>query len=145
MKLSEDFSYDELIATSTGFSNEPIPKVEEKLLYLANYLLQPIRDRWGAIKVSSGYRSIAVNRAVGGSHHSQHTYGEAADIVPVEADIKDVYRWIVEDSRLKFGQAIYEHRGNSTWIHISLVRTNKPNGEELVYDGRSYRKYEGKL
>ena len=52
-------------------------------------LLQSIRDHFGApVVITSGYRTAAHNRAVGGAPYSQHCYGRAADIrvagVPVE-------------------------------------------------------------
>lgn len=52
-------------------------------------LLQDIRDHFGApVVITSGYRTAAHNKAVGGAPYSQHCYGRAADIrvagVPVE-------------------------------------------------------------
>ena len=48
---------------------------------LCQKVLQPLRDKFGsAIIVNSGYRSPAVNKAVGGVPTSQHVRGEAADI-----------------------------------------------------------------
>ena len=142
-KLSENFSLDELTATTTGLPNQPDEETEVKLLYLANYVLQPIRNRWGRLTVNSGYRSGAVNKAVGGSETSQHRLGEAADIVPTEADLRAVYRWIVEDSGIAFGQCIYECVKNGAWIHVSLCRFDKPNHEALVFNGRKYERYKG--
>lgn len=131
MKLSENFDLSELTRTSTGLPNEPDDEAEEKLLYLASFILQPIRDRWGKVHLNSGYRSAAVNQRVGGAATSQHCLGEAADLITLEAPLRDVYRWIVEDSRLAFGQCIYELHATD-WIHISLPRINKPNHEALV-------------
>ena len=52
-------------------------------------LLQCIREHFGKpVYITSGYRTAAHNRAVGGAVYSQHQYGRAADIrvsgVPVE-------------------------------------------------------------
>ena len=145
MKLSENFSLSELTKTVTGLPNQPDVEEEEKLLYLANFILQPIRDRWGKIHINSGYRSPAVNQRVGGADTSQHCYGEAADFISLEAPLKDVYRWIVEDSKLAFGQCICEIR-TTDWIHVSLPRINKPNHEALISPspGR-YIKFEGRF
>ena len=143
MILSKDFTIEELTATDTGLPNAPGAEETEKLMYLANYLLQPIRDAWGPLRVTSGFRSRAVNERVGGSPASQHRRGEAADIVPVRADIKKVYHWIVAESGLPFGQMIFEVKGGGTWIHASLVRPWRANGEALLYDGSNYRGYRG--
>lgn len=139
MKLSENFSLEELTATSTGLMNHPTDEAEEKLLYVANYLLQLIRDRWGSIRVNSGYRSPAVNAQVGGSATSQHRFGEAVDFIPLEADMKEVFYWLVKDSGIAFGQAILE----PGWIHVSLVRVKGPNYQALTFDGKTYRPYMG--
>lgn len=130
-RLSDNFTLAEMIATNTGAPNAPDERATEKLLYLASFILQPIRDRWGLIRVTSGYRSPAVNLKVGGQASSQHLFGEAADIIPLGARITDVYRWIAEESRIAFGQCIYESRGND-WIHISLPRTGRRNREALL-------------
>ena len=52
-------------------------------------LLQAIREHFGkAVVITSGYRTAAHNKAVGGAAYSQHLYGRAADIrvqgIPVE-------------------------------------------------------------
>lgn len=145
MKLSENFNLSELTASTIVPDNSPCHEAEVRLLYLANYILQPIRDRWGAIKISSGFRGQRLNREVGGASTSQHLMGEAADIIPTESDIKEVYRWIVDESRIPFGQCIYEKVSGSIWIHISLVRLDKPNNEALTFDGKRYVKYTGTL
>lgn len=143
MNLSRDFTFAELASTSTGLPNNPGPGEAEKLLYLANYVLQPVRDRWGRVIVTSGFRAAAVNRRVGGSPASQHTRGEAADIVPADDDIKRVFHWLAAESGVPFGQAILELAGGKRWIHASLVRPWKANGEALVFDGGEYRAYRG--
>ena len=52
-------------------------------------LLQCIREHFGAkVHITSGYRTAAHNKSVGGAAYSQHLYGRAADIrvqgIPVE-------------------------------------------------------------
>lgn len=145
MRYTENFTKAELIATTTGLANEPGPVEERSLLYLATYLLQPIRDAWGPLTVTSGYRSHEVNKAVGGSPTSQHRHGEAADIVPMETPLEVVYEWIVGNTNLftephlRFGQAILE----PGWIHISLPRIGKPNQQALTFDGVGYEPFHG--
>ena len=142
MKLSKNFSLEELIATSSGYYNTPDDKAKEKLLYLANCILQPIRDEFGAIQVTSGYRSGPVNTWAGGSVTSQHCKGEAADFQPKEADIDVVFDWIVEVSGIAYGQAILESKDDRRWIHISLPRLDKPNRVSLIYSNGVYKPYQ---
>ena len=81
MKLSENFTLQELSKTSTGLENTPNKKQTDSLRQLAINVLQPARDALGPIKVTSAYRSQAVNAKVGGVSTSQHTKGEAADLM----------------------------------------------------------------
>lgn len=141
MKLTENFSLNELTRTDTGLPNEPGMIERANLKALCIFLLQPIRDRAGALQVSSGFRSEAVNKVVGGKSTSQHVDGAAADIVPVEADIDEVMEWIVRESGLKFGQCIIENVKGKRWIHISLPRSSRPNQQAMTYDGKEYKAY----
>lgn len=141
MQLTEGFTLEEMTRTSTGLPNEPTEVEKSKLLYLATYLLEPIRKRWGRVKITSGYRSPGVNLKVGGASSSQHVKAEAADIVPLDADIDAVFAWIVKESGIKFGQAIRESKGGADWIHVSLPRLKGPNQQALTYDGKEYKTY----
>lgn len=147
MKLSENFTIEELCRTGTGLPNEPGMIERANLKTLAVSLLQPIRERAGTLQVSSGFRCEAVNKAVGGSSSSQHVDGAAADIVPVEADIDEVMEWIVKASGLNFGQCIIEEQkkdGNIIrWIHISLPRSSRPNQVALIFKDGVYTAYKG--
>ena len=85
-------------------------------------VLEPIRAHFGKpIKIKSGYRCPALNKAVGGSANSQHLLGEAADIEISGVDNADIWRWI--DENLEFDQVIAEYLkeddGSAGWIHVS--------------------------
>lgn len=118
MNLSKNFTLEELTHTNSGLSNVPTDIEITKLTELVNNVLQPIRDRLGKpIKVNSGFRSLAVNKAAGGALPSQHCKGEAADI---EAeDNAELFHTIRE--YVPFDQLIWEG-GNETqpdWVHVS--------------------------
>lgn len=71
------FTINELIKTSTGISNIPNAEQVANLIYLVENLLDKAREELAMpITVTSGYRSEAVNRRVGGVATSQHTKGE---------------------------------------------------------------------
>lgn len=143
MQLSPHFELDELTHTSTGIPNFPSEIEKAKLTDLCNSILEVIRAKWGPIRIDSGFRCPEVNAKVGGVATSQHVYGEAADIVPMTADIDKVFAWIVNESGLNYGQAIREHRPSSgaDWIHISLP-DNKHHCQALIsHDGRTYEPY----
>lgn len=135
-QFTKNFSYDELIASATakrlGIDNTPTHEEKEKLRQLAETILQPIRDAWRApIVVNSGYRSEALNKAVGGVSNSQHRLGEAADIkVGGKERNKKLFNFIyklISQGKIKVGQLIDEY--NYQWIHVSLPRKNKENNQ----------------
>lgn len=137
--LSKNFALHELCHTNTGFPNDPSPVEIERLTVLAQTLLQPIRDKFGPVRVNGAFRSDAVNKAAKGKPESQHRLGEAADIFPLFAPIEEVYAWIVKN--LQFGQAILETEGTKVWIHLSLPRANKTNQQALIFKNNVYSLY----
>jgi hypothetical protein len=140
-QLSKNFTLEELCVTDTGAANVPGEIQAEKLLYVTNMLLQPIRDQWGRVRVHSGFRSEFVNEKVGGSPASQHMKGEAADIVPLDASIDDVFTWCRQN--LVFGQLILESKSRDgadvRWIHVSLPRRGKPNMQAMAFKDGVYK------
>jgi zinc D-Ala-D-Ala carboxypeptidase len=128
MKLSENFSLSEFTETSTGLPNKPSQEAITNLKYLVQYVLQPARDKFGPIEITSGYRSEKVNAAVGGSATSDHLKGKAADIK--HKDLASVFNYIRKQTHFK--QLIWEFGTDSqpAWIHVSYdVNNNK--GEVL--------------
>ena len=133
MRLSKHFTLNELCYSSTalrlGINNDPSKEGILKLTLLAAELLQPIRDRIGALRVTSGYRSAQLSEAIGSSSNSQHCRYEAADLQFVQRGKMDnlkIYQSIL-DLDLDYDQCILEF-GNATeyvdptrpaWIHIS--------------------------
>lgn len=120
------FTIEELVASDTarrrGIDNTPDAAKRQKLQTLIEQLLDPIRAAWGApIAINSGYRSPALNRAVGGVSTSQHLKGEAADIsVGTPADNKRLFDKITEmqaAGKIAFDQLIDE--SGYKWIHLS--------------------------
>lgn len=120
MNLTKNFTLEELIhsnyAVVHGIENLPTDEVVYNLTALAQDVLQPIRDILGCpIRVSSGYRSLAVNRGVGSKDTSQHMKGEAADLECPEKGNKALYEAI-----RKFG--VYDQlidEKNLSWVHVS--------------------------
>jgi uncharacterized protein YcbK (DUF882 family) len=81
VRLGRYFTLPELTKTDTGLSNDPPEAAIVALTRLVVLALDPLREAVDQpIRVTSGYRSPEVNRAVRGSPTSQHLKGEAADI-----------------------------------------------------------------
>lgn len=127
MKLTKNFTLEELCYTRHPFPNKPNDTQVEALRNLAENILQPARDLFGEpIKVNSGYRSPQVNRAVKSTNpNSQHTKGEAADLDC--RDNRKLYE-IIRDN-LDFDQLINER--NYSWIHVSFTKRRKNRNQEL--------------
>ena len=121
----------ELTRSSTakrkGINNEPSEAIKAKLRFLVNELLQPMRDHLGPIRVTSGYRSPKLNRAIGGSTKSQHCKGEAVDLQFFENGLmrnKKIYDYLIENE-IEFDQLINEF--DFSWIHISFKKKGNRN------------------
>ena len=123
MKLSENFYLIEFTrsqtATRKGIDNIPTTEHIYNLRQLCYFILQPLRQALGfPLQISSGYRSVQLNRAIGGSTTSQHSIGQAADLVHPEKN-KDIFDYIRKN--LPFDQLIWEFGNNDSpdWVHVS--------------------------
>ena len=120
-QLSKNFSLEEFTrsqtATRKGIHNGiGIGSVEHRnLSRLCDNLLQPLRDLLGPLTVSSGYRSPALNKAIGGSNKSQHTQGLAADLLSSDLTPSQLAVQIAQHGG--FDQLILEY---GEWVHVSL-------------------------
>lgn len=124
MKLSNNFSLAEITRSSTakriGIDNAPNKEHLNNIQTLIRKVVQPLRDAIGPVRISSGYRSPALNRAIGGSNKSQHCKGQALDLQfweNGEMNNKKIYDWILS-SGIDFDQMINEF--DYSWIHISF-------------------------
>lgn len=129
-KLSQNFSLEEMIASSTAkakkIDNTPTPEVKQNLEKLCKEVLQPIRNRYNrAITVTSGYRCPKLNTAIGGVKTSQHLTGCAADIkctATSKAVLFNIIKDMINKGEIKVGQLIWEYgtKQEPNWIHVSL-------------------------
>lgn len=124
--ITKNFSMEELVASNTarmkGIDNTPDKEVEARLVQLAQQVLQPLRDSYGKpIKISSGYRCQALNKAIGGVSTSQHLKGEAVDINNGQIENKKLFLLaskMIKEGVITVGQLIDEK--GYKWLHISL-------------------------
>lgn len=129
-QLTPHFKLSEFTKSSTAsarkIDNTPSLDVISNLQQLCIHVLEPLREYFNCpIIISSGYRSPALNKAVGGVANSQHMTGEAADIhIPDETTGKRWFLWMMDN--LKFDQLIWEKSTPSRtryWIHVSFSKT----------------------
>lgn len=148
MKLTKNLTLAEVTKSATakrkGISNEPTIEHMENLKAVAENIFQPIRNEFGVpLAVTSAYRSMDLNRLIGGSLASQHCKGEALDL---DADVfgglsnKEIFLFIKD--HLEFDQLIWEfgNEENPAWVHVSYKKSGINRGEVL----RAVRK-EGKV
>ena len=141
MKLSKNFSLKELTYSQTavrnGISNLPNEEQLVALTALCQRVLQPVRDKFGTISVSSGLRAEALNSLIGGSKTSDHCHGRAADFeVRSESVSNPELAGYIRDN-LEFKQLILEFYNkdegpNSGWVHCSFDPGGDNKGEVLT-------------
>lgn len=127
MQLSTHVSLADATASQTaarnGLKNQPPPELIPVLRATANGIYEPL---WyatdGQIRISSFYRSEAVNAAVGGSKTSQHVKGEAIDIQATGTLTNGKLYELVKDTLTTFDQLIWEFGSakDPAWVHVSL-------------------------
>jgi len=123
MKISEHFTLEELSFSETaarlGLDNAPNPMVIANLGLVAA-VMEKIRslleDR--PIVVHSGYRSIEVNRAVGGVVTSAHCHGLACDFVCPTYGAPAKVALAILNSGIEYDQLILEYG----WVHVGLAQ-----------------------
>ena len=141
MKLTANITLDELtksqIAERKGINNNPNPQQIENLKALAVNILQPVRDQFGRVKVTSGFRSEELCLAIGSSVNSQHAKAEAADFEVIGVDNAELADWI--NMNLPYDQLILEYykvgEPNSGWIHCSIC--DKDSRKQFLHAYRS--------
>jgi len=140
MKISEHLDLVEVTRSETakrkGISNMPTPEHLENFKKLAQNIFEPIRKHFGVpIYISSGYRSKALNTAIGGSLTSQHCSGEAIDI-DMDGSSNGVTNKMVFDyikDNLSFDQLIFEFgtKDAPDWVHVSFESNGKQRKQIL--------------
>jgi zinc D-Ala-D-Ala carboxypeptidase len=141
MKLSEHLDLSEVTrsesAKRNGISNMPTEQHIANFKLLAENVFEPIRNNFRCpIHISSGYRSVELNRAIkGSSATSQHCTGEAID-VDMDGSANGVTNKMVFDyikDNLEFDQLIWEFgtKENPDWVHVSYESTGKQRKQIL--------------
>jgi len=134
--LSEHFKLSEFVKSSTaqarGLDNTPPAAAVDNLRNLCQQVLEPLR-RWAdrPVSISSGYRSAALNSAVGGSPRSQHLTGEAADLRVPSMERGWLWFCYLRD-HLPYDQLIWEHQYGCYWIHVSLRAKGQKNRKQVI-------------
>ena len=136
-----NFTLSEMVHSSTaerlGINNNPDAMTRVRLTETI-HLLEYIRAEWEdycnqhglgtpAIRVSSGYRSPELNKAVGGVKNSAHVEGYAADLQPVNGNQDEFEKFFAtEFSHMGYAydQIIIEKSKTARWVHVGYKRAD---------------------
>lgn len=98
---------------------------------LCQNILDPIKERFPGVSISSGFRPSAYDRELGGSGNGDHTYGKAADIQLLgagrEEGAKQLFKFI-GSSGLPYSQLIFE----GGWVHVAYQGSSPASVAVLV-------------
>jgi len=127
MNLSANLTLADVIKSNTARklninNSQMTMEMKENLIAIAKNVFQPTYDKIGKLNVTSGFRSEALNKAIGGSSTSQHSKGEALDLQGVSLDNSRIFNYIKEN--LDFDQLIWEFgdQKNPHWVHVSYKK-----------------------
>ena len=130
MKLSKNFSLVEMTKSNTairlGIVNIPTKEHIDNMKYLCETILQPARDNFGRISMSSGYRSVELCEAIGSSKTSFHTLGCASDSEVSDLGVSnfEYLLWIYENC--EFTELIAEYfdidDNKAGWVHAAVKK-----------------------
>jgi len=143
INLSEHFTLRELCKTRTGIENVPNQEQVNNLKRLCGWLEQlrlrynQMRNEKGEMRnevreypiiINSGFRSEAVNKAVGGVPTSNHLTGCAVDIRCIGMEQALRYASILLDisdlNNEDFDELLIEQKAHVVWIHFAV----RPSG-----------------
>ena len=132
-------------AIRRGIDNIPNSEQLSNMKVLAENIFEPLRSYVGGpIKINSFFRSVELNKAIGGSSKSQHCKGQALDIDDTFGRMSNAEMYEFIKKHLNFDQLIWEFGDdkNPAWVHVSYV-SEKENRNRclLAYKENKKTKY----
>ena len=147
--ISNHISYKEGVYSNTALrrdiDNIPNEKQLTNMKLLAEKVFEPLRSYVnGPIKINSFFRSVDLNKAIGGSSKSQHCKGQAIDLDDTfkRSTNAEMYEFIKE--HLDFDQLIWEFGddNNTNWDHVSYISEKENRNRCLkAYKEKKKTKY----
>lgn len=149
-KISDHITYKEgthsNTATRRKMKNEPDDMQLKRMKLLAEKVFEPLRNEFDEpIRVNSFFRSVKLNKAIGGSRTSQHCKGEAIDMDATNGITnKQLFDYIKDN--LEFDQLIWEFGTDlePDWVHVSYKeKGNRRKILRAYNDHPTYRNWKG--
>ena len=136
-ELTNSESYPDLVPQNMADSR----RFEKQMRYTA-CTLEEIRAILGVpMKITSGFRNGALNKAVGGSPTSGHAKGLCADFQPIGMEVLEAYALIMDnkDKCPSLKKCIFESIKGARWLHIETkTEANQPTQFYTTTNGKNY-------
>lgn len=138
LMLSEHFCVDEFTFSATaqtmGIVNSPGSSELANLRFLCREVLEPARKVIGEpIHITSGYRCLTLNRAVGGVAQSYHVRGLAADL-HIESDTHASRLADALNAQPYCDLILVEHAHGASWLHVQVRRLSPRHRVNLDFN-----------
>jgi len=139
---AKNFRYREFTKSDTairkGIDNTPTDEHWGNIEKLAVNVLQPARKALGRMRITSGYRSKKLNKAINGSKRSLHCFGCASDVEPLKAKISllDLLEWIYNNCEFRVLIAEFFPGG---WVHVGYVEGRNDHKLKLKDKNHNYK------
>ena len=140
---AKNFKYKEFVKSSTairlGIDNTPTDDHWKNIEKVAVNILQPAREALGRIRITSGYRSKKLNKAIKGSKRSLHCFGCATDLEPLRSSVSllDLLEWIYNNC--EFRELIAEFFDEDGWVHVGYVEGRNKKKLKLKDKNHNYK------
>jgi D-alanyl-D-alanine dipeptidase len=148
MKIGKYLTLNDLTNSATasrfGIDNTPNKEQIDNLTNTVKFIYDKLSDHIAGVHVSSGYRSVKLNKKIGGSATSQHCKGQALDLVMIAKGTNtnaSIFNYILHN--LDYDQLIWEF-GNKTqpqWVHVSYKATGNRKSVLRAYKENGITKY----
>ena len=143
--MTTHFTFEELTYTShkelLEANRESAKAFMKQLKYLAGTLEEIRAVLEVPLKVTSGFRSNALNKLVGGSPTSGHAKGLCADVIPLGVDVVEAQKKIIanKDKCPSLKKCILEMVKGSEWLHVEAkTEANQPTQFFATTNGKTY-------
>jgi len=144
--VTKNFQWKELFKSDTavrlGINNMTVDQgILLNIRELCVNVLQPLRDKFGRLRITSGYRCLELNRAIGSGDSSNHVKGLAVDIEPMVKGVSlmDILSYI--DNEMEYKELIAEYFPDG-WVHVAYQRNNNKKTMKLKDSNHHYKRVE---
>ena len=116
----------EYIGNNKNISEVTMKNIKESLRKWN--IVRVLYDR--PMKVTSGYRSVAYNKKIGGAKNSNHCKGLAIDILDIDGRF---YKWCIQNEEKLREIKIWIEEKQGPWVHMQTVAYGSYNETKSIF------------